>query len=73
MRDRARAAAAILKSEAYRGAYRNREAPPAGATRAPPRPRGENGASGWPRVDSGASPALAVLALLGLLDLLKGG
>lgn len=72
MRDRTKAAAAILRSEAYREAYRDGEAPPVGEV--PPRPRGGNGASASrPRVGSRASSPLTALALLGLLDLLKGG
>ncbi len=74
MRDRTKAMAAILRSEMYRDAYRDVEAWPAGAARVPRQLRARNGASApWPRVGSGASSPLAVLALLGLLDLLEGG
>lgn len=74
MRDRTKAAAAILRSEAYRDEYRDGEAPPVGAAKVPPRSRGGNGASApRPRVRSRASSPLTALALLGLLDLLKGG
>ncbi len=73
MRDRTKAAGAVLRSEVYRGTHRNVAAGPLGVA-VPPRPRAENGASApGSRVGSRVSSRLAALALLGLLDLFGRG
>ncbi len=73
MRDRTHAAAAILRSEMYRDAYRDGEARPSVAARVPSQARGRNGASApGPHAGSRLSPTTALLALLGLLDILQG-
>lgn len=74
MRDRNKAARAVLRSEIYRGAHRDVGPRPLGLGGVPPRPGAKDGA-GAPRArqGSGASSSFTALALLGLLELFKGG
>ncbi len=71
MRDRTNAASAALKSEIYRSTRRLSGAP-LGARPIPPAPADRSGEA---RTHKGSAvpPQFAALALLGLLDLLKGG
>jgi hypothetical protein len=72
MRDGTDTARAFVRSAMYREAGRGVEPRPAG--KAPPRPRGTNGARApRRRAGLGAASRLTALALLGLLDLVKGG
>lgn len=74
MRDRNRAAGAVLRSEVYRGAHRTAGAGPLGAGAVPPRRGAEDGAGvSRPRRSPGAPSHVTALALLGLLDIFKGG
>ena len=74
MRDRAKAAQAVLRSAAYRGAHHGAGASPLEATGAKSPPGAEDGAGARRSraASTRASPA-TVLALLGLLDLIRGG
>ncbi len=73
MRDRTNVARAALKSEIYRSTRRTPGAPP-GARAVPPAPAAADGSGDRrPRKGPVAQPQFAALALLGLLDLLKGG
>ena len=74
MRDRTKAASAVLRSEIYRGVRRTTGGGPLGAGTVPQRPDARNGAGApRPRQGSGAPSHFTALALLGLLDLFKGG
>ncbi len=74
MREGTDTARAFVRSAMYREAGRDVELRPAGAAKVPPRPRGTNGARApRRRAGLGAPSRLTALALLGLLDLLKGG
>jgi hypothetical protein len=73
MRDGTMAARAFMRSEMNRDARRDVEARPA-AARVPPRALAEGRSEcAVATVASGASTSLTAIALLGLLDLLKGG
>ena len=73
MRDR-NAARAVLQSEIYRGAHRSAGARAPGATGVAPRSAARDGAGArTARQASGGSSPVTMLALLGLLDLFKGG
>ncbi len=74
MRDGTKAAAALLRSEVYRGARRGVEARPAGKAGTPPRARGRGGRAAPSRSQaSGPASTLNLLALLGLLDVFGEG
>ncbi len=72
MTDRTKAARAVLRSEIYRGHSSGEPIP--GTEAASPR-RAAGGARGNPRRRRGpvSVPPFTALALLGLLDLFKGG
>ena len=73
MRDR-NAARAVLQSEIYRGTHRSAGARPLETRGVAPRPAARDGAGARrARQASGGSSPVTMLALLGLLDLFKGG
>ncbi len=72
MRDRTNAARAALKSEIYRSTRRASGAP-LGGHAVPPARAAEGSGDSRRRKSSAARPQFTALALLGLLDLIKGG
>ncbi len=72
MRDRTNAARAALRSEIYRSTRRT-SGTPLGANAVPRTPAVDGSGDPRPRKRSTAPSQLAALALLGLLDLVKGG
>ena len=72
MRDKTKAARAVLRSEIYRGSHRTSGPGALEADATPPRPA-EGTDTPKPRRRGAAGSQLTALALLGLLDLFKGG
>lgn len=74
MRDTNKAAGSVLRSEIYRDVHPNAGALPLPARGVPPRNGARDGADApRRRRGTGASSPFTALALLGLLDLFKGG